>query len=120
MLYCRPIVIFIFTIVSENFCTFNTDFPDVSLISIDKCNTIYFVLPFYHQCNEVPDACFNYHGEHRCINIEPGYQCKFCPLGFRGNQPTGVGIYHARRYKQVRRTYIILSYIFLDNFYFVG
>ncbi|XP_043327363.1 thrombospondin-1 isoform X1 [Cervus elaphus] len=53
------------------------------------------------ECKEVPDACFNHNGEHRCENTDPGYNCLPCPPRFTGSQPFGRGVEHATANKQV-------------------
>ncbi|XP_010622953.1 thrombospondin-1 [Fukomys damarensis] len=53
------------------------------------------------ECREVPDACFNHNGEHRCKNTDPGYNCLPCPPRFTGTQPYGRGVEHATANKQV-------------------
>ncbi|KAJ8045394.1 Thrombospondin-1 [Holothuria leucospilota] len=53
-----------------------------------------------NECKEVPDACFSVRGKHMCRNLIPGYQCLPCPPNYRGNQPSGVGIRHARKVQQ--------------------
>ncbi|XP_071484135.1 thrombospondin-2-like [Diadema antillarum] len=53
-----------------------------------------------NECQEVYNTCFNYDGQHRCVNRVPGYSCLECPAGYRGNQPNGIGIFHASRYRQ--------------------
>jgi len=35
-----------------------------------------------------------------CENLSPGYRCGGCPTGYRGNAPSGVGLEHAKKYKQ--------------------
>lgn len=53
------------------------------------------------ECKEVPDACFNHNGEHRCKNTDPGYNCLPCPPRYTGTQPFGRGVEHAMAHKQV-------------------
>uniref|UniRef100_A0A8C6U694 Thrombospondin 1a n=1 Tax=Neogobius melanostomus TaxID=47308 RepID=A0A8C6U694_9GOBI len=53
------------------------------------------------ECKEVPDACHNHNGVHRCENTEPGYNCLPCPPRFSGPQPFGRGVQQATAKKQV-------------------
>ncbi|PIO28464.1 Thrombospondin-1 [Aquarana catesbeiana] len=53
------------------------------------------------ECKEVPDACFNLNGVHRCENTEPGYNCLPCPPQYTGTQPFGKSIVDAKANKQV-------------------
>ncbi|XP_077321139.1 thrombospondin-1 [Lithobates pipiens] len=53
------------------------------------------------ECKEVPDACFNLNGVHRCENTEPGYNCLPCPPRYSGTQPFGKSIVDAKANKQV-------------------
>lgn len=59
---------------------------------------------FLPQCQEVPDACFQHSGEHRCENTDPGYNCLPCPPRFTGPQPFGRGVDYATAHKQVDGT----------------
>lgn len=52
------------------------------------------------QCKEVPDACFEFNGVHRCENTEPGYNCLPCPPRYSGPQPYGKGVEQAAAKKQ--------------------
>lgn len=61
------------------------------------------IIPLPPQCKEVPDACFNHNGEHRCKNTDPGYNCLPCPPRFSGSQPFGRGVEHATANKQVKQ-----------------
>lgn len=56
---------------------------------------------FTQQCKEVPDACFEFNGVHRCENTEPGYNCLPCPPRYSGPQPYGRGVEQAAAKKQV-------------------
>uniref|UniRef100_A0A8C6KIV3 Thrombospondin-1 n=1 Tax=Nothobranchius furzeri TaxID=105023 RepID=A0A8C6KIV3_NOTFU len=53
------------------------------------------------ECKEVPDACFEFNGMHRCENTQPGYNCLPCPPRFSGPQPFGQGVEQAAANKQV-------------------
>uniref|UniRef100_A0A673CX17 Thrombospondin-1-like n=1 Tax=Sphaeramia orbicularis TaxID=375764 RepID=A0A673CX17_9TELE len=53
------------------------------------------------ECKEVPDACFEFNGVHRCENTEPGYNCLPCPPRYSGLQPFGKGVEQAAANKQV-------------------
>lgn len=53
------------------------------------------------QCKEVPDACFEFNGVHRCENTVPGYNCLPCPPRYSGPQPFGRGVDEAAANKQV-------------------
>ncbi|KAM5129639.1 thrombospondin-1 [Mantella aurantiaca] len=53
------------------------------------------------ECKEVPEACFNMNGVHRCENTEPGYNCLPCPPRYTGTQPFGKSIEDAKANKQV-------------------
>ncbi|KAL7888340.1 hypothetical protein AOLI_G00033140 [Acnodon oligacanthus] len=54
-----------------------------------------------NECKEVPDACFEFNGVHRCENTEPGYNCLPCPPRYSGPQPFGQGVEDAAAKKQV-------------------
>lgn len=54
----------------------------------------------WKQCKEVPDACFEFNGVHRCENTQPGYNCLPCPPRFTGPQPYGRGLEQAAANKQ--------------------
>uniref|UniRef100_A0AAR2JR80 Thrombospondin 1b n=1 Tax=Pygocentrus nattereri TaxID=42514 RepID=A0AAR2JR80_PYGNA len=54
-----------------------------------------------NECKEVPDACFQFNGVHRCENTEPGYNCLPCPSRYSGPQPFGQGVEDAAAKKQV-------------------
>lgn len=58
---------------------------------------------FSQQCKEVPDACFEVNGVHRCENTVPGYNCLPCPPRFSGPQPFGRGVEDAAAKKQASR-----------------
>uniref|UniRef100_A0AAX7TSK3 Thrombospondin 1b n=1 Tax=Astatotilapia calliptera TaxID=8154 RepID=A0AAX7TSK3_ASTCA len=53
------------------------------------------------ECKEVPDACFEFNGVHRCENTVPGYNCLPCPTRYSGPQPFGHGVEQAAANKQV-------------------
>uniref|UniRef100_A0AAQ5ZBS5 Thrombospondin 1b n=1 Tax=Amphiprion ocellaris TaxID=80972 RepID=A0AAQ5ZBS5_AMPOC len=53
------------------------------------------------ECKEVPDACFEFNGVHRCENTDPGYNCLPCPPRYSGLQPFGRGVEQAAANKQV-------------------
>uniref|UniRef100_A0A669B8Q0 Thrombospondin 1b n=1 Tax=Oreochromis niloticus TaxID=8128 RepID=A0A669B8Q0_ORENI len=53
------------------------------------------------ECKEVPDACFEFNGVHRCENTVPGYNCLPCPPRYSGPQPFGHGVEQAAANKQV-------------------
>uniref|UniRef100_A0A8D3DQX8 Thrombospondin-1 n=1 Tax=Scophthalmus maximus TaxID=52904 RepID=A0A8D3DQX8_SCOMX len=53
------------------------------------------------ECKEVPDACFEFNGVHRCENTEPGYNCLPCPPRYSGPQPFGRGVEYAAANKQM-------------------
>lgn len=53
------------------------------------------------QCEDVPDACFEFNGVHRCENTVPGYNCLPCPTRYTGPQPFGRGVEDAAAKKQV-------------------
>uniref|UniRef100_A0A671WLQ0 Thrombospondin 1 n=1 Tax=Sparus aurata TaxID=8175 RepID=A0A671WLQ0_SPAAU len=53
------------------------------------------------ECKEVPDACFEFNGVHRCENTDPGYNCLPCPPRYSGPQPFGKGVEQAAAKKQV-------------------
>ncbi|TSK57997.1 Thrombospondin-1 [Bagarius yarrelli] len=53
------------------------------------------------ECKEVPDACFEFNGVHRCENTVPGYNCLPCPTRYNGPQPFGRGVEEAAAKKQV-------------------
>uniref|UniRef100_A0A8C3B246 Thrombospondin 1 n=1 Tax=Cyclopterus lumpus TaxID=8103 RepID=A0A8C3B246_CYCLU len=53
------------------------------------------------ECKEVPDACFEFNGVHRCENTDPGYNCLPCPSRYSGPQPFGKGLEQAAAKKQV-------------------
>uniref|UniRef100_A0A672FDK2 Thrombospondin-1-like n=1 Tax=Salarias fasciatus TaxID=181472 RepID=A0A672FDK2_SALFA len=53
------------------------------------------------ECKEVPDACFEFNGVHRCENTDPGYNCLPCPPRYSGPQPFGRGVEQAAANKQV-------------------
>uniref|UniRef100_A0A4W6FVS8 Thrombospondin 1 n=1 Tax=Lates calcarifer TaxID=8187 RepID=A0A4W6FVS8_LATCA len=53
------------------------------------------------ECKEVPNACFEFNGVHRCENTEPGYNCLPCPPRYSGPQPYGRGVEQAAANKQV-------------------
>uniref|UniRef100_A0A3Q3WQX5 Thrombospondin-1 n=1 Tax=Mola mola TaxID=94237 RepID=A0A3Q3WQX5_MOLML len=53
------------------------------------------------ECKEVPDACFEFNGVHRCKNTDPGYNCLPCPSRYSGPQPFGKGVEQAAAEKQV-------------------
>ncbi|XP_039248576.2 thrombospondin-1-like [Styela clava] len=52
------------------------------------------------ECKLVPDACFHYEGKHRCQNYPGGYSCMPCPMGHKGDIPTGTGVEYAIAHKQ--------------------
>uniref|UniRef100_A0A8B9KHV0 Thrombospondin 1 n=1 Tax=Astyanax mexicanus TaxID=7994 RepID=A0A8B9KHV0_ASTMX len=54
-----------------------------------------------NECKEVPDACFEFNGVHRCENTVPGYNCLPCPPRYSGPQPFGRGVEDAVAKKQV-------------------
>uniref|UniRef100_A0A8C4HH90 Thrombospondin 1b n=1 Tax=Dicentrarchus labrax TaxID=13489 RepID=A0A8C4HH90_DICLA len=53
------------------------------------------------ECKEVPDACFEFNGVHRCENTDSGYNCLPCPPRYSGPQPFGRGVEQAAAKKQV-------------------
>uniref|UniRef100_A0A7N9AUD5 Thrombospondin 1b n=1 Tax=Mastacembelus armatus TaxID=205130 RepID=A0A7N9AUD5_9TELE len=53
------------------------------------------------ECKEVPEACFEFNGVHRCENTDPGYNCLPCPPRYSGSQPFGRGVEQAAANKQV-------------------
>jgi len=54
-----------------------------------------------NECEIVQDACFTFQGKHRCVNDVSGYHCLPCPVGYKGNQPSGLGYRYANENKQV-------------------
>ena len=81
-----------------------TSFPDGSF-KCGKCPLGYrgngVICKDIDECKEVPDACHNHNGIHRCENTEPGYNCLPCPTRFSGPQPFGRGVEQATAKKQV-------------------
>lgn len=66
-------------------------------VSAKKINKSHFPSK---QCKEVPDACFEFNGVHRCENTDPGYNCLPCPPRYTGSQPYGKGVEQAAAKKQ--------------------
>uniref|UniRef100_A0AAY4BTG7 Thrombospondin 1 n=1 Tax=Denticeps clupeoides TaxID=299321 RepID=A0AAY4BTG7_9TELE len=83
-----------------------TSFPDGSW-RCGKCPTGYagngIKCKDINECKDVPDACFEFNGVHRCENTEPGYNCLPCPPRYAGPQPFGRGVEDAAAKKQVGR-----------------
>uniref|UniRef100_A0A8C5NGI3 Thrombospondin 1b n=1 Tax=Gouania willdenowi TaxID=441366 RepID=A0A8C5NGI3_GOUWI len=81
-----------------------TSFPDGSW-KCGKCPTGYsgngIKCKDVDECKEVPDACFQFNGVHRCENTDPGYNCLPCPTRYSGPQPFGRGVEQAAANKQV-------------------
>uniref|UniRef100_A0AAY4BUK0 Thrombospondin-1 n=1 Tax=Denticeps clupeoides TaxID=299321 RepID=A0AAY4BUK0_9TELE len=81
-----------------------TSFPDGSW-RCGKCPTGYagngIKCKDINECKDVPDACFEFNGVHRCENTEPGYNCLPCPPRYAGPQPFGRGVEDAAAKKQV-------------------
>uniref|UniRef100_A0A673ITD2 Thrombospondin-1-like n=1 Tax=Sinocyclocheilus rhinocerous TaxID=307959 RepID=A0A673ITD2_9TELE len=81
-----------------------TSFPDGSW-KCGKCPTGYtgngINCKDINECKEVPDACFEFNGVHRCENTVPGYNCLPCPTRYTGPQPFGRGVEDAASKKQV-------------------
>uniref|UniRef100_A0A8C2F9G0 Thrombospondin-1 n=1 Tax=Cyprinus carpio TaxID=7962 RepID=A0A8C2F9G0_CYPCA len=81
-----------------------TSFPDGSW-KCGKCPTGYtgngINCKDINECKEVPDACFEFNGVHRCENTVPGYNCLPCPSRYTGPQPFGQGVEDAASKKQV-------------------
>uniref|UniRef100_A0A8C1NMD5 Thrombospondin-1 n=1 Tax=Cyprinus carpio TaxID=7962 RepID=A0A8C1NMD5_CYPCA len=81
-----------------------TSFPDGSW-KCGKCPTGYtgngINCKDINECKEVPDACFEFNGVHRCENTVPGYNCLPCPSRYTGPQPFGRGVEDAASKKQV-------------------
>ena len=55
---------------------------------------------FFLQCLLSPCSMMT-----KCMNKSPGYACEPCPEGYTGNVPSGIGLAHAARTKQVRKTF---------------
>uniref|UniRef100_A0A672SB30 Thrombospondin-1 n=1 Tax=Sinocyclocheilus grahami TaxID=75366 RepID=A0A672SB30_SINGR len=81
-----------------------TSFPDGSW-KCGKCPTGYtgngINCKDINECKEVPNACFEFNGVHRCENTVPGYNCLPCPTRYTGPQPFGRGVEDAASKKQV-------------------
>ncbi|CAB3985904.1 thrombospondin-3 isoform X2 [Paramuricea clavata] len=64
-------------------CPFGSHGDGIHCSDIDECD--------YHPCSVLST----------CINKSPGYTCEACPSGYSGLVPSGIGIKHAARTKQV-------------------
>uniref|UniRef100_A0A8C5I502 Thrombospondin 1b n=1 Tax=Gouania willdenowi TaxID=441366 RepID=A0A8C5I502_GOUWI len=90
-----------------------TSFPDGSW-KCGKCPTGYsgngIKCKDVDECKEVPDACFQFNGVHRCENTDPGYNCLPCPTRYSGPQPFGRGVEQAAANKQAS---IVLFFVLI-------
>ncbi len=71
---------------------------NINQVSSSVISIVVLFIP--KQCKEVPDACFEFNGVHRCENTDPGYNCLPCPPRYSGPQPFGRGVEQAAAKKQ--------------------